>query len=232
MNFPNAASAPALAIVIAAAAGCSPTASLEVPPEATAPPQNGDTIVKQVDGVEVVARTDAWQGRSIDEHVMPLQATIRNDGNRPLKIRYESFSLVRDDGKRYNALPPFAVEGDTVVRRARLAPAFRHSSFHVAPHYGHHFSGLSVTHHPFHHHGLSHSYYYDYWDSVPLPTDRMLERAIPEGVLEPGGSISGFLYFEPVAAEVQRVTFRANLVDAAQGHAFGEIQFPLLVRSG
>jgi len=121
MNFPNAASALALTIVIAAAAACSPTASLEVPPEATAPLQNGDAIVKRVDGVEVVARTDAWQGRSIDEHVMPLQATVRNDGNRPLKIRYESFSLVRDDGKRYNALPPFAVEGETVIRRARLA---------------------------------------------------------------------------------------------------------------
>jgi len=49
-------------------------------------------------------------------------------------------------------------------------------------------------------------------------------------VLEPGRSISGFLYFEPVAGEVPRVTFRANLVDAAQGHAFGEIQFPLRVK--
>jgi len=222
----------AIAMLISATAACTNTAALEVPPDVAAQTPGDGAIVTKVSGVEIVARPDAWRGESIDEHVTPLQTTIRNDGNRPLKIRYEAFSLVSSDGRRYNALPPFAVEGETAARRGPFTPAFRHRYFHVAPYFGHHFAGLSVTHHPFHHHGLSYGYYYDYWDRVPLPTDRMLEQAIPEGVLEPGGSISGFLYFEPVDPEEQQVTFRTNLVDAARGHAFGEIQFPLLVQSG
>lgn len=48
-----------------------------------------------------------------------------------------------------------------------------------------------------------------YWDryepvmkTVSLPTVDMLRKALPEGVLEPGGRLDGFVYFEGVGAEV------------------------------
>lgn len=45
-----------------------------------------------------------------------------------------------------------------------------------------------------------------------LPTERMIRRALPEGVLEPGGAVAGFLYFDEVDDETRRITFEADLV--------------------
>ena len=53
---------------------------------------------------------------------------------------------------------------------------------------------------------------------------------MPEGVLESGGFVSGFFYFERVEPNEQRVAFRAQLADPDTRQRWGEVQIPLVVR--
>ena len=69
--------------------------------------------------------------------------------------------------------------------------------------------------------GVYDPYYYDayetYYADIDLPTPEMLQHALPEGVVDPGGSVTGFIYFEDVSDDVPRVEFRGQLVDASTG---------------
>jgi hypothetical protein len=67
--------------------------------------------------------------------------------------------------------------------------------------------------------------YYPQWQ-VNLPTSEMIELAIPEGVIEPGGSVSGFLYFQPISGDLDRVTFKADLMDGDDGQRLGALELP------
>lgn len=58
----------------------------------------------------------------------------------------------------------------------------------------------------------------------------MLAQGIPEGVLEPKGHISGFLYFDKLPENLERLTFESDLVNAQTGESFGTIRIPLLVK--
>ena len=54
----------------------------------------------------------------------------------------------------------------------------------------------------------------------------MRERAIPEGVIQPGGQVSGFLYFRRIPQDIERVTLRAELMNGLDGKGFGEVRVP------
>ncbi len=60
---------------------------------------------------------------------------------------------------------------------------------------------------------------------VPLPTPAMYRNVLPEGVLDPGGSLEGWLYFKHVTVQKGAVTFDAN-VKAADGTSLGELSIP------
>lgn len=73
--------------------------------------------------------------------------------------------------------------------------------------------------------------YYARWRK-PLPTQEMVARALPEGVLQPGGKASGFLYFERVDEDLGLVHFRGRLVNAGDGSQLGVVEIPLLATEG
>lgn len=56
-----------------------------------------------------------------------------------------------------------------------------------------------------------------------------LARALPEGVIEPGGKVSGFVYFPGVGADVKRVRLRADLVNAQTGETLVPLALPFVV---
>jgi hypothetical protein len=56
----------------------------------------------------------------------------------------------------------------------------------------------------------------------------MLEKAIPEGVLESGGQLSGFVYFERLDKRLKRIEFKADLINARTGIKFGSIHIPFV----
>lgn len=64
------------------------------------------------------------------------------------------------------------------------------------------------------------------------PCSRTSDGAIPEGVLEVGEAITGFLFFEDVPPSTARVTFHADLVEASTGKPFDEVDIYFTTRDG
>jgi hypothetical protein len=75
-------------------------------------------------------------------------------------------------------------------------------------------------------------YYWSYPYEVPLPTEDMLTRALPEGVLEPGGTLDGFLYFQGVIRRENAVSLQVQLVDAKTNENIGTLDIPFQVHKG
>lgn len=94
------------------------------------------------------------------------------------------------------------------------------------------FMDLQAHGHPFLFDPLYYEHYYPYWRQarVELPTAEMLRFALPEGMLEEGGVLAGFLYFEPVDAEVSPVTFQADVVDIVSGKMIATLEIPFVVQ--
>lgn len=235
--------------VLAAAAlalGACATTSLSPGPGAQTVPGLENVAVSEVSGVSVRVEPDDWQGDPLVERtVQPVRVTIDNDGPAPIRVRYGDFALIAPDGHRYAALPPFDIEGQLLSPVLAdgyvpfYSPRFRYRGFYVAPYFARIYPGIPVYAGPA-------SYFYDpfYYDfyypdmlSAIRPTMEMLSLALPEGMIEPGGSITGFLYFERVSRNDPSVTFREELVavgDAegptgAAGAAFGEVSIPFTV---
>src|SRR5690606_18914943 len=74
--------------------------------------------------------------------------------------------------------------------------------------------------------------YYPQFLRIPLPTGDMIQKALPEGVLMPGGTLTGFLYFENVDGDVPSVDFTAELVEATNGDGdpIGVIRIPFVTK--
>ena len=60
---------------------------------------------------------------------------------------------------------------------------------------------------------------------------KMRIQALPQGVVESGGEVSGFIYFEKVDPEERRVRFRLDLAEAEEGTIFGTATIPFRVEN-
>jgi hypothetical protein len=190
-----------------------------------------------VANVNVTVQARAWPGtNAIKTEVTPLLVTIENNSQRTVRIRYSDFALVTAEGEHFAALPPYAIEG-TIEEPVRvepypgaIAPRFHHRGFMIAPYYAPFYGGIAPFDGPFFYDPFYYDRYYTYWREVELPTIEMLQEALPDGAIEPGGMVSGFLYFEPVGPDTPKVSFRMDIADARQGEIFGNIHIPFLVR--
>lgn len=224
----------AIAAVVALS-GCA-SASLKPAPAAQQPGAEETVAVGRAEEVKLVVETDAWSSypQSLDKRLTPLRATIVNSSDRPIEVRYEHFALSGFDGVTYHPLPPINIKG-SVTQMSRypvFAPRFAYHRYVVAPFYYPYYDPYF----------LSHGWAYRAWDplyyqryyprwSVDLPTQDMIELAIPEGVIEPKGQVSGFLYFPELDAAERgdRVTLTARLVDAQQNQQLGRITIPFMM---
>src|SRR5207248_9956667 len=116
------------------------------------------------------------------------------------------------------------------------APALRqarweHHGFFVAPHYPYLYPGIEPWGGPFAYDPLDYDGYYRRWPER-LPIQDMLSEAIPEGAVQDGGTVSGFVYFHSVTSRESAVQFQMNLVDASDGTAFGVIIIPFQSAQG
>lgn len=180
-------------------------------------------------GLTVVADADEWDAYpvSLPAIMTPVYVRIMNDSDREIAIRYKDFHLVTDTGRRLLPLPPLAAEGRN---RAASLPQLDARGFHWAPYYRDLFGddldywtgGFAFD-----------PYYYDNysrWRS-DLPTTPMVERALPEGVLEPGGFVAGYLYF-PRPGPAREVTLRVDLTPPEGSPEVAEIEIPFHAVSG
>src|SRR5690606_21122103 len=144
----------------------------------------------------------------------PIHVRILNQSDRPLAVRYQTFVLESDTGRELRPMPPIALDRSRPVR-ARRPPEPGARAFHFAPYY----RGVFGEEVEYWTGGFAFDpYFYDGFASwrSSLPTETMIERALPEGVLASGGWVSGFLYFERVEPEARRLTLHVDL-DLPQG---------------
>lgn len=223
-------------------AACAGEPALRPAAEARMVPDDGMAAAASVAGVTVIAEAGAWRGSvDIDEVVVPLKVRVENNSDRKLRIRYSDFGLVSESGRSYAALPPYEVRGSVLepVMAAGYSPirypGFTHTGFHIAAHYGGVYTTLPpYTVHDLYYDPFYYSSYYPYWRRVrarvDLPTADMLRMAIPEGVLDEGGEVQGFLYFEKIPSRLTgtRINFHFDLIDAVSGERFATAHIPFV----
>ena len=193
--------------------------ALRPAPEAMTAPSWGLGAMGEADGVRVLARPGAWIGypRQLDGELTVVLVLVQNDGHHRVRLRHQDFALVRPDGRRLAAIPPFEIRG-TVGEPVDMAyPALYPPWFFV----GHHHFIYNPFWEPF--------YSYPSVVYVPLPTGDMIQKAMPETVVEPGARIQGFLYLPRLRKEDRgRMTFTADLVDAQTQQPFATVTIPFI----
>ena len=188
----------------------------------------GPEAAETVSGVSVFAEGSLWkENPEVRAKVTPLKVRIINEHDADLGIRYRDFSLVSASGKRYSAIPPLDIKG-TISQVRTVQPLFYYRSFYLSPYYSRFYPYFPVYGPFFYDDPFYYDYYFSYWENIDLPTERMLDMALPEGALEKGGEVAGFLYFEKVENETP-LEFHMELVDAKSGKMFGTISIPFFV---
>jgi len=174
-------------------------------------------------GVEVVAVTNAWRGwpGNLATVVTPVRVRVVNRGEVPLRLSPTSFALALPDGRRLAAAPPTdvrtTVAGPPPPTRQdeglSLGPGRDRSGAGWALNERAEDQRLDVTQQPA--------------GTWPLPSADMLAQALPEGVLAPGATASGFVYFERAPAGVAPASLTARLLDARSGEPAVTVEVPL-----
>lgn len=200
-------------VLLLAAAGLGCAGGQRLVPAAGVTRSSVDPGAAVVDrgGVTIAAHADAWRGvpDDLDRVMTPIYVRVRNDSDREIAIRYHDFRLESDLGRTLSPLPPIALDRSRPLRTG-AAPVLDGSRFRFAPYYRDLFGddtdywtgGFAFD-----------PYYYDRYDAWPpaLPSSSMVERALPEGVIEAGGWVAGFLYFDAVEVEARAVTLRVHI---------------------
>jgi hypothetical protein len=196
-----------------------------------------DTATVNASSVQLILQADEWpEGREVPARVTPVLVDIVNRGDAPLRLEYRHFVLQTWAGRKLAAIPPFRVYGTPLSpqvepARARIELSYDAKGFEVAPHYASLYEGVAPYGRPFAADQRYHGTHYAYWEraGADLPTRDMKVLALPEGVLRPGGQITGYLYFEKVPADADRVQFHLNLVHADTGDVFDVATVPFVV---
>lgn len=186
----------------------------------------GMEAVNDVKGVRVSATGETWEGDpQVRDHVTPIEVTIQNQHGSPLRFSYSLFSLTDPSGTLYAALPPYSIKGS--IQESAGFSEFSCPGFYVAPYYSPFYPYLDYYEDPFDYDPFYFDRYYACWKDIPLPTKEMLDEALPEGVLEDGAEVTGFLYFEKIKGS-ESYEFKMELVDAKDGNYFGTIKIPFV----
>ena len=178
-------------------------------------------------GINLDVRVNSWSGdpADLEDILTPVKLTIRNEGEHALSVRYRDFSLSNPQGIRSSALPPFRIHGYASEPAPVIVPAFAYSNFFVYPNYGFYGPGLGFWRDDWGWNGGWYGTYYGYWQQS-LPTADMLRKAIPEGVVNSGGSVDGYLYFQKVPKDARELQFDASLMDAQTHRSIATIHVP------
>lgn len=213
----------AIAVILA---GCS--ARLVIPAPGVRLVGNGTKAVAESAGVQITVWPNRWEGNppELQEIATPLLVRIKNESDQPLKISYGLFQIVGQDKFATRAVAPYKVDGAVLKPVVLPQNYYNPPGFQLAPHYRAP-KETSLPRHPWDYDEYTPDY--ALW-TFPLPTEDMLARGIPEGVLESGAQISGYLYFPRLPDNVRGFSFRAALVSAASRKPLRTIEIPFLVK--
>lgn len=220
-------------------AGCAAETKLRPVPEAGVLQGGKSSAITEEAGIRLTADGSAWQGSpsDLERRVTPVYVRLENHGDRPLRLQYKDFALVGQESRfRYSALAPLSLRRASSSRDTEEPASIRPAMYPA----GRVWVGGGYGYGPWR--GWGPGWYggpwgwgspfygpYPYYYEQPLPTEDMLNNALPEGTLEPGGTQEGFLYFQGVAHRENAVTLQLNLVDAQTGEPFGSMGIPFQV---
>jgi hypothetical protein len=219
-------------LVVALTAGCGNRPSLVPAPTAKTLVGDGKIAVARDAGVQVEADGKAWSGEpsNLESAIAPVKVTLRNNSGRPLRVRYADFTLATVDGFSSAALPPMKISGTLPGEPIAVTrPVYGWKGYWLGRYYSPWYPGYGVWGGPFAWDFPYYTTYYARWP-VALPTEDMIRKAIPEGVLSSGGSVEGFLYFPQVPEGVERANLVTTLTDARTGQEFGSLTIPFEVK--
>lgn len=189
-----------------------------------------------VDSVQVTVSSDAWVGApEVKTKVTPLKLQIKNNNDSPIKITYSNLFLVSNDGDIYSALPiyniindankPHLLDDEKVVVKTEID----HDNFYLYPLYTRVYNDIPVTDFNYFEDPGYYEKYYAEWRETGMPTDGMKNLALPEGILDKGGSLSGFIYFQKVDPDLKTVTLNMSITNAENNEVLGSIKLPFWV---
>src|SRR3569623_2278436 len=161
------------------------------------------------DGLRCTAESTAGEGRpgELPPSVMPIKVRIRIDSDKPVRVRYEDFALRGANGRRYRSLPlvPLQHGGTSAIR-----PIYAASKFFVAPLLHDVYPELPAWSNPLPRDEALYDKEYAKWGNSG-PGRHVRREGLPEGMVDAGGSVTGFLYFEDPTRREGRATFEAEL---------------------
>jgi hypothetical protein len=183
-----------------------------------------------VAGIRTEARAEAWKWdpKDLTSKATPILVELENNGSRPVLIRYNRFHLTSNTGKQFAAMPPYDIRGTIQESHTVRNPYYPYHGFAVAPYLVRWYPRYRAYDGVFAYDASYYDPYMTRFHQVRLPTAEMVQRALPEGVLEPGGHVSGFVYFERLPKGVGPVQFTADLVDARTVASVGTVSIPFV----
>jgi hypothetical protein len=188
-----------------------------------------EVAVVNADGVRIYTSGDAWNGipASLGSTVTPLAVRIENHSGGPIRLVYERFALVTAGGREFHPLPLLPLTASSAV--GPLQPTFQPAGFFVAPRFAAAYGSLPRWHAALPRDESLYRLDYRQWPAG-LPSQDMILKGLPEGVLEDGGSISGFLYFDHQARDYHEVTFRADFTAGDWERRVALIEIPFRIQ--
>ncbi|WP_224241923.1 hypothetical protein [Hyalangium gracile] len=223
--------------------GCIPEPRLQPRPDARVLAGDEGAAVAEANGVRLIADGEAWKGHpsNLERRLTPVEVRLENQSGRALSIRYSAFELLGASRFEYAALSPLALE-EANASQPRCIAGYQPGYWRMGATWGPYrawnrgYAWGSPWRSPWWPSPYYDPFYGPYGPPYsvrceePLPTQDMLDEALPEGTLESGGTVAGFLYFPAVGERERQVILQASLVDATTGERFGQLSIPFQVR--
>jgi hypothetical protein len=187
-------------------------------------PAHGPAVA--VPGVEVTAAAGAWRGwpSTLPRLVTPIHVTLANRGAVPVRVDVTSFVLALPDGGRLAAVLPADVRAVVAERPRAEAPG---AGVTLGPTREGSGAGWAVNEPALDPRADPTLEPERRWE---LPSADMVALALPEGVVPPGETVRGFVYFERGPPAVGPVTLVVPLQDATREEPLGPTRVPLTLR--
>jgi hypothetical protein len=203
---------------LAATAGCGHGALVPAG-SATVVPGAPEAAYSVVDGVRCSADVGAWpdDAKPLPTFVVPVKVRIKNASGQPIQLLYEDFVLAGNNHRSYRPLPIVPLDESDGDRPAPIEPIYAATKFFVAPRLHDVYTTLDPWTTDLPRDEALYERQFKRWGHARLPR-QAIRMALPEGVLDNGGTISGFLFFESPLDRESRVTFQADF-DAARPKA-------------
>jgi hypothetical protein len=168
-------------------------------------------------------------GGDLPRGVVPVKVRVVNQSGSPVGLLQQNFALVGSSGRVYRPLPVLPMGGENHQRPPRLLPVYASTKFFVAPRLRDAYPTLEPWSAPLNRDEAAYENRRRRWGKDG-PSLEVMRMALPEGVLDDGGIISGFLFFESPLDKEDRVAFHADLGSSDGQTSIASIAIPFQVQ--